>query len=182
MKYYKLIFFLIQIFFVISPIPTWDFNSQAVNLITSEDDAYYYDIYQKTEDSTTVTLWKKIVRENGMISYNKTYVSVGTQSNEVTFEDIDSHYANQLGCSVVVCPRGKFHPYNFYGGTYITPDDSFEDQNGWDLRCFNHKSGHFLIFYTNNENYNFYSKCASCSTNGIKKFYFGNVVYDYYKL
>ena len=74
MKFYKLILFLIQIFFIISPIPTWDFNSQAVNLITSEDDAYYYDIYQKTEDSTTVTLWKKIVRENGMISYNKTYV------------------------------------------------------------------------------------------------------------
>ena len=59
MKFYKLILFLIQIFFIISPIPTWDFNSQAVNLITLEDDTYYYDVYQKTEDSTTVTLWKK---------------------------------------------------------------------------------------------------------------------------
>ena len=129
-----------------------------------------------------VTLWKKIVKENGMISYNKTYVSVGDQNNEVDFEDIDSHYPSQLDCEVVVCPRGKFHPYNFKDKSYITPDGKFEDKGDWDLRCFKHESGHFLIFYTNQEEYNFYSKCASCSDKGINKFYFGNVVYDYQML
>ena len=102
MKYYKFILFLIQIFFVITPIPTWDFSSQAVNLITSNDYTYYYDIYQKEYDGTMVTLWKKIVRENGMILYNKTYVSVGDQNNEVDFEDIDSHYPSQLDCELVI--------------------------------------------------------------------------------
>ena len=178
MKYYFFILLLYQIFFVKAPIPVWNFNNQAIDLLASSDE-HYYDIYQKKYDSLTVTLWKKIIKENDVFFYNKTYVAVGEENKEVDFEDIESHYPNQLGVDIVVCPRGKFHPYDFKSNSFIAPDDKFEEKGDWDLSCYNHKSKHFLIFYLNNENYNFYSKCSVCSESRIKKFYFGNVIYDY---
>ena len=177
MEYFYFILLLYQIFFVKAPLPVWNFSNQAIDLLDSGNE-HYYNIYQKNYDSLTVTLWKKIFKENGVLS-NKTYVAVGEVNKEVDFEDIESHYPNKLGVNVVVCPRGKFHPYNFDSNSYITPDDSFEDKGDWDLSCYYHKSNHFLIFYLNNANFNFYSQCSICSTSGIKKFYFGNVIYDY---
>jgi len=178
MKYYFFILLLNQIFFVKAPIPVWNFNNQAIDLLASSDE-HYYDIYQKEYDSLTVTLWKKIIKENGVFSYNKTYVAVGEENKEVDFEDIGSHYKNQLGVDIVVCPRGKFHPYDFKSNSFIAPDDNFEEKGDWDLSCYDHNSKHFLIFYLNNEDYNFYSKCSVCRESSIKKFYFGNVIYDY---
>ena len=177
MEYYNFVLFFYLIFFSISPLPNWNFENQAIDLM--ETNEYYIDIYQKEFDSITVTLWKKIVKENGMIVYNKTYVAVDSENKEVDFEDIESHYANQLGAGVLICPKGKFHPYHFGTNSYITPDDSFQEQGGWDLSCYRHDSKHFLIFYLNNENYNFYSQCSVCSINTIKQYYFGNVIYDY---
>ena len=100
MKYYYFIFLLYQIFFIKAPIPVWKFQNQAIDLLASNNE-YYYDIYQKEYDSLTVTLWKKLVKESGVFSYNKTYVSVGTENKEVAFEDIESHYPSQLDASVV---------------------------------------------------------------------------------
>ena len=85
-------------------------------------------------------------------------LTIGSTTKEVDFEDIDSHYKIRLSHSVVVCPNGKFHPYEFENNIYIIPN-SFEEKSDWNLRCYDHHTGHCLIFYLMNDNHCFYSFC-----------------------
>ena len=51
--------------------------------------------------------------------------------------------------------KGKFHPYDFINNEFIILQDNQEDD--WDLKCYKHETGYFLIFYLNiNRNSLFY--------------------------
>ena len=112
MKYYYLFLVLYEFAFVSSPIPNWDFYSHAINLLDSSS-SFSYEIYNKEYDGKTAKLFKEITRENNeIISKNK--LKVDTTTIEVPFEDIDGHFQNRYGSSVLICPKGKFHPFDFY--------------------------------------------------------------------
>ena len=174
MKYFIILVFLIQIFYVQSPIPNWDITSQSKNLLSSTS-SYDYIIYSKTAYRKTVILKKKITKSERSIT-SKNYVTIDSTTQEVEFDDIDSHYTSKLGCTILICPRGKFHPYNFTSNSYVIPS-GFSDTGGWDLRCYDHYTGYFYMFYLLNNGNNFFYKY----TGGIneKTDYIYSYFYDY---
>ena len=154
--------------FTKAPIPNWDFNNQSISLDLSSSEGYGYTIYNKSLYNIQVTLRKSIKIKNGEV-VSKNYLKVGANNEiEVDFEDIDSHYTNKYGYDILICPKGKFHPYDFNGKNFIVPS-GFVDNGEWDLRCYDHYSGHFLVFYFQNKNYNFYSYCYYTCENKIKR-------------
>ena len=134
-------------------IPNWDFNSHTIDLLESSV-SHQYNIFNDTKPFNT-TLYKDIKKDsNGMIKI-KNYLIVNSNKKEVPFEDINSVFQNKLGCSILICPKGNFHPFDFNNNKNITQSDFKEDDN-WDLRCYSHDTGYFLIIYLLNQKHNFY--------------------------
>ena len=175
MKYLIIsIILLIQLYYIHSPIPNWDITSQSIDLLSSTS-TYDYTIYTKEAYDITVIL-KKTITKSGSSITSQNYLTIGTTTKEVDFDDIDSQYTNKLGISILICPRGKFHPYNFNDDSYLTPS-GFTDSGDWDLRCYDHYQGYFLVFYLSKNGNNFYLKYSS---DDIKECtYIGSYMYDY---
>ena len=173
MKCYFFILILNQILFVILPIPNWNISSQSIDLLSSTS-SYDYQIYSKYSYEITVTLNKTIVKtDTGITTQNK--LTVGSETINVDFEDIDSHYKNKLGCEIVICPKGRFHPFNFGNKTFLKPS-SFQEKGNWDLRCYDHFSGYFLIFYLLNDGSNFFYRYSE----GDGIYELNNYIYSYF--
>ena len=139
---------------VISPIPIWSLEDISINLLNSEN-KYRYTIYDKNSYDIRVILEKEITKINSSIS-TENYLTVGTATKIVDFEDIDSHYNNIAGLNILICPKGKFHPFDFTTNNYIIPPSWFDDGENWDLKCNIHNTGHFLIIYLMNRDRKFY--------------------------
>ena len=145
---------LFSLFFqVLTPIPVWDLPSSSIDLLSSSS-TYNFQIYSKVAYEINVNLTKVITKNDNNIT-SKNYLTVNSNTITVDFDDIDSHYANKLGCDILICPKGKFHPYDFNNNNYITPTE-FVERGDWDLRCYFHNTGYFLIFYLMNEYKNFF--------------------------
>ena len=157
----KIFFIFYQIFLIQSPIPNWDLNSQSIP-ITSYNEI----IYESGGYDVNVKLEKKINIENGIVS-SKNLLTVGTTEREVPFEDIDSHYSNVYGFNneILICPKGKYHPYKFNANEYYIPS-GFTEVEDWNLKCYDHYTAHFLIFYLPNGSQTLYSLCTSCTNDG----------------
>ena len=96
--------------------------------------------------------FKKKIERNGNIINHTNYLDIDGQSEiEVDFENIESYSRN-----LIICPKGKYHPFNYHTKTYITPSN-FEDKGNWDLKCYSHDTGYFLVFYLNNDNNLYYN-------------------------
>ena len=157
-----ILLFLCQIYYVLSPIPNWDLSAQSI-IIDPSYNNHEITLYDKTAYGITVVLKKIITKdENNVFSSQNTLTvyqngnSKGTKT--VNFDHIDSHYTDKLGCGILICPKGKFQPYDFYNGKHIDSPSGFEDKNGWDLRCYDHTTGYFYLFYLLNNGKNFYFK------------------------
>ena len=156
MKYFILLLILNQFFYVFSPIPNWSLSDQSIDLM-SNTTSYDYIIYKKTAYEITVTLKKTITKTSTGIN-SENYLTVdGVGTMKVDFEDIDSQYTNKLGKVILICPKGKFHPFDFKANEYIK-HSTFIDVGDWDLRCYDHFSGYFLIFYLSKNGNNFFYK------------------------
>ena len=128
---------------VFSPYPIWSFEDISINLLNSEN-KYKYTIYDQN-----ILLEKVIIKTdyNGT-NYNissKNYLTVNSTTKLVDFEDIESYYFNKIDINILICPKGKFHPFNFLKNRYIIPNE-FSDEGDWDLKCFDHSNGFFLLF------------------------------------
>ena len=158
-------------------IPVWNFNNQSINLLSSGS-TYNYTIYESTCEGTTVKLIKEINKINNNI-IDKNYLTVNNvDTQEVEFEDIDSFYVDKIGCALLICPKGKFHPYNFYNHSYISPREFDENENeNWELKCYNHSSGFFLIFYLMKSGYSLYF--SKDNTQISKSVLFWESIYDF---
>ena len=118
----RIIFFLIfiffsQIYYVQSPIPSWELSSQSIELFSSKNPEIFLR-YKAEYDGITPILNKEITKsENGITIKNK--LTIGSTTKEVEFDEIDSHYTDKLGADILICPKGKFHPYDFNNNKYI---------------------------------------------------------------
>ena len=153
----NILIFFILFFQTYSIIPKWDFNAQSIDLSPSQESNYNYTTYSKDN----IRLEKIFTRNNGKITY-KNQLTIGNVTIEVPFDYIGSYYYNLLGCDILICPKGKFRPYIFTNNQSIIPS-YFEESGDWELKCYKHEAGHFLIFYLMND--------------GQKNFY--NVNYEY---
>ena len=140
----NILIFFILFFQTYSVIPIWDFNAQSIDLLSSQESNYNYTTY----NSVNIRLEKIFIRNNGIITY-KNQLTIGDVTKEVPFDYIGSYYLNLLGHDILICPKGKFHPYDFYNNQSIIPSD-FEENGDWELKCYKHETGYFLIFYLMN--------------------------------
>ena len=165
MKYYYLslsLLIFIQFMYTYSAIPNWDLSKQANYLDVSQKDMDYT-IYEKTSYEIKVILNKKISKsgtkitsKNYLYAYDKDSNLLGERI--VDFEDIESHYKDKMGYGILICPKGKFHPYDFYGSKHLDKPSGFEDKGGWNLKCYAHNTSYFYMFYLLNNGKNFYYK------------------------
>ena len=160
---------------VISPIPIWSLEDISINLLNSEN-KYRYTIYNKTSDGIHFILEKEITKINSFIS-TENYLTVGTTTRIVDFEDIESHYHNTAGLNILICPKGKFHPFDFMTNNYIIPPNWFDDGENWNLKCCIRDTGRFLIIYLMNRDRKFYY----LYNGGIfdQNNYFHDYIYDF---
>ena len=133
-------------FFILNlcTIPSWKFTNLAIDLLPGNTKSYNYSL----DSSNGINFEKQIFKGSENIT-SKNVLTFGGYTRDVLFESIESTYQNQLRCSYIVCPNGKFHPKIFENGIDIIPS-AFEEFGDWNLRCYRHDTGYFIIFYANN--------------------------------
>ena len=170
------IIFLNLIIDIVCPIPNWDFSKNSFEL---SDTQLEYQVCSKTTYSVTATITKKITKNENSVSFQN-YIEINGNKKGVDFEDIDSVYENQLGATKLVCPKSKYHPYNFDTENYIKPtNNNFENGEDFQLKCYNHDTGYFIVAYLANGESNFYltkDNGANWNSNSIKLF---KGIYDF---
>ena len=117
---------------------------------SSSSSTYSYVLYNENGFNLT-----KIITKNSdgtLSSINQ--LTYNSQTRTVEFEGIESSYFNQLNSNPLICPKGSFHPYDFYNNNYIKPS-GFSGTN-WELSCWKHERGYFLIFYAHNGEHSLY--------------------------
>ena len=186
MKKYLIILILIQIFiYVRSPIPNWNLSEQA-NILNPTD----YTIYEKINDNIKIILKKKMYKSgDNVLSENIVYAYVKENDNDdytkcigektVNFDAIGSHYRGKLGYDILICPKGKFQPYNFNSGEHINNPTNFNDVGDWDLRCHYHNTGYFYLFYLLKNGNHFFFKYSGGSCEYKTNDWIYSYFYDY---
>ena len=126
-------------------IPVWNFQSHSIDLL-SNNPTYEYITYEILDDDNSfhILLKKVFEKKEGNIAI-KNYLTVNSETKEVTFDDIGSYYKNIFDKELIICPRGKYNPYDFYNNVFIEPNDFLTSDN-WDLKCCLHCNNIFLIF------------------------------------
>lgn len=155
--FYFVLFF--NFLFIVNPVvQKWNFENSSIDLLGTSE-SMTFKVFDETKDGINIQLYKIISKEDGSIIYtNNLKINNGiTFDGEVNFDRIESFY--YLMDKVIVCPKGKFHPIFFYENKYshfnIT---NFEEKGDWELKCYYHLVGFFLVFYLNNANNGLYYK------------------------
>ena len=141
--------------FSLEIIPNWNLSSSAVALLTSSG-SITYTLVDRDMYSMKVKLTKTITKSGDTIN-QENYLSIGEGTAfAVDFENIESFY--NLNGIYIICPKGKYHPYDATNKKYFSPKDvGFEEKGDWDLKCYWHKTNYFLAFYLMNEDKHFYA-------------------------
>ena len=95
-----------------SIVPNWKFENSVTELISATETQYDHVIYNQNG----FKLIKRITKngDNSISSQNLLSIN-GGEYNSVNYEGIGSSYNTtnkQLNQDYLICPRGKFHPYN----------------------------------------------------------------------
>ena len=142
-------FFCYLIIQVLSVVPEWDL-SKAGHDILGLDTEKTIEINHRYLYNVEMIMKKKLTKtEEGIKVTN--LLKIAGEEKEVKFEQVESYY--NLFNKYIVCPKGSYHPYDFTNKEEIKPDEKFIGEN-WDLRCYKHSSGFFLVFYLMNGNNN----------------------------
>ena len=153
----KFIPFFILFCFSLEIIPNWNLNTSAIKLLSS-DGSITYTVVDRDMYGMKVKLTKKITKSGNTITQTN-YLSIGEGAAfEVDFENIESFY-NLNGINVI-CPKGKYHPYNATNKAFFQPS-GFEEKGNWDLKCYKHNTNYFLAFYLMNGDKNLFFSAFS---------------------
>ena len=171
----KLIFLFINLLnSIISIVPIWNFYDSAIDLLSNNDKTHEFFTYGEN------CKIKKIIKKDtdGSIKYEKYLYYNENQQGNVNYENGNYFDSTVFSSDKLICPRGKFHPHNLLSGVDIK-NDEFIENGDWDLKCFNHQNGCFLIFYLNNKNSNFFLIKKDVSLKEVGKTYYGKELYDF---
>ena len=155
---------LLNLFFtIISVVQDWDLENSSVDIF-SISNPYTVKLYEGNIPGMYVLLNKELYKDTntGAITItNKLIVARGYNDNiydgVIDFENIESFY--QLGSDYIICPKGKFQPTYFHGGTYSRLNNAnFVAVGDWELKCYYHGTGYFLVFYLMNSYSQFFYK------------------------
>ena len=110
---------------------------------------YEYIIFKEKNEKIEVNLIGKITKEGNKIK-SKNYLVINNKEEiNVQFEDIGSVHI--LNDKIIICPRGKYHPVEYYNGDLkeIIPLKFIENGN-WDLKCKFDENDKLKLFYLMN--------------------------------
>ena len=148
MKILIIIFFnlIISIF---SVLPIWDFKKSSKDLLGT-DNSCSYTISNRGMYAMSASLEKKITRNNENITHTNYLKIENVDKGAVKFENIESFYKeHESNIIKIFCPKDNFNPLKLDDLSEIT-FTGWIKKNNFDLKCYFHKSGHFLIFYLRN--------------------------------
>ena len=185
--FFNIFLFLNFFYYSLEIVPIWKLETSTIELNPNfVNNRYKYDDISKPIDGYPVSLRKYLVKNGDKIE-QKNYLSLNNQNEfEVSFDDIESVYT--VVGKKVICPKGKYHPYEITSDTQISeiiPDNSIDTQGkNWDLRCYYHGAGFFLVFYLMNGGKNSYGSDFKANTNYFnwkpnQSGSIGNELYDY---
>ena len=166
---------LLKLYF--SVVPIWKFENSAIDLLSSSPTL----THTYTTNGFNCQIEKTITKNtDNSISYKK-YLKYNGYKNprEIPFEDATYFASNFFSYNNIFCPRGKFHPYKIDYNQNIT-NSNFEEKGDWDLKCFNHNTGFFIVFYLNNKKKSFYhSKNQGYLDDPKNEDFYSNEIYDF---
>ena len=170
MKWAEFLFLIINLLNeIFSIVPVWNFYNSAVDLLSSSSQYISY------VNGDNCQIKKIIQKNNDIITYQK-YLIYNSNEEEKDFENANVITSTVFGSTNLVCPRGKFQPY-YFGTSTEVKNSNFQGEKDWDLKCFNHQNGCFLIFYLNNKESNFYFT-KDGNVNQVSNYY-GKELYDF---
>ena len=149
-----LCFILVYLIKYISPIlPIWKLSASAKDLLGNNNNEHTYEITDRFMYNLHLKLNKKITRDNNNKITHVNTLTLGTKQYTVNFENVESFYEKDAQTTYlnILCPRGSFHPINISEMSNLTFDNWIKD-DAWDLKCYFHTSGYFLIYYFMNGN------------------------------
>ena len=177
MKIYILLLILCSMIFqVLSEIPVWNFESLSIDLL-SENSSFEYTTYEVEDNDNNLNIQlKKVINKTDNNNFIiKNYLTVNSETKEVEFDDIGSYYPNIYESNLIICPKGKFNPYDFENEFEIIIQDLIESDD-WDLKCELQCNNYLLIFYLRNNNPNFFyvysptNKMMTTNNDGLMSF------------
>jgi len=126
--YILLFLFLEKILLINSVIPRWNMTSVSIDLLSSNPS------YELTILSGANVQLKKVITKTENIISSKNYLTINTKTIEVDFDNIGFFHDYPYGVGYILCPKGKFHPFNFNNNKSIIPEN-FVEKGNWDLKC-----------------------------------------------
>jgi len=150
---YLLIYFYLT-FQVLCVIPEWNLTQAGEDLL-GDSNEITYTISDRNFYGNNLKMEKQIKRNSttGEIT-TENYITINNDKKKVDFEQVQSFYS--LYNIYIICPKGRFHPYNFNKEEYIIPK-GFKGEK-WDLSCYLENTAQFLLvfYFMNGSNKNLY--------------------------
>ena len=138
-------------FFIFSVVPLWNFKQSSIELLQNRNN-YSYEIAYKYIYEMEVKLEKTIYKnEVGKIIHENYLTAKNEAKIKVKFENIDSSYKLD-GYGKIICPMGKYNPFRLDNNNMeeIINNNFNQAEYDWNLKCYYHRTGHFLTSYLNN--------------------------------
>ena len=140
-----------------SILPIWNLEESSEDLLGTGNQ-HIYAIANREMYNFVLELTKTITRDdvNKIITHKNT-LKLGGKTYTVDYENVESFYDKDVTKNIdlkILCPRGSFHPVNLVNmdnPTNINFDNWIKDDK-WDLKCYYHSTGFFLIYYLMNGN------------------------------
>jgi len=131
----------------------WNLIDSSIDLLANTDNMAIKE-FEEEKDNLYIQLYKWIQKENGtIVSRNNLKIAKDNMfifEGDVNFDKIESIY--YINNNIIVCPKGKYHPVFFYGNQYSNLSlPNFKEKGDWELKCYHHYSGYFLVFYLMNK-------------------------------
>ena len=145
----KIFIFINLILCTFSILPIWNLKNSSIDLLGSSS-AYEYTIANRRMYEISMTLKKKITKNSENISHKNYLTMTGEKTladHEVAYENVESFYGKSTASNILIlCPMGYFNPINLNTMSEIT-FDKWNNTDYWDLKCYYHSTGTFLMFY-----------------------------------
>ena len=143
-SFINLIIFINCLFLFKAVIPVWNLTKAGQEL----DLPYTYTAYDKYWNEYHLTMTRTIQRNGDILNYTN-YVKVYKTNDEsysksgtVDFDHIGSFF--HIDGKFYICPKGKYHLYDFTNGKYIIPNN-FGGNGGLDYELNAHIIRHHLF-------------------------------------
>jgi len=138
-------------FFIFSVVPLWNFKQSSIDLLQNRNN-YSYEIAYKYIYEMEVKLEKTIYKNEAGKIIHENYLTAKNEAKiKVKFENIDSSYKLD-GYGKIICPMGKYNPFRLDNNNMeeIINNNFNQAEYDWNLKCYYHRTGHFLTSYLNN--------------------------------